>query len=423
MAEPDTSPPGVAPIERLLVYAAFSALALFVVYDTMIDLRPGVARSEHFAALIALLTLIGLTAWQWPQLRPEQRALILVTFGIVSLAGSFAVRGDRTGGGTDWSWLLLLVPGAGMLIGGIVLAFSGRRREGRVVRRRIAIAFGLLFYAWWVVLPLTMAVLATHRPVDEPANYEIGPGQREVRIETGDGVELTATYVPSRNGAVVITYPTKEWTASESRMLAQAGYGVLALEMRGYGESGGDVNRYGWDAAADVDAAVAFLAGEEGVDRIGGFGSSVGGEAMIDAAADNEELTAIVSEGAGERSIRETLIRGPAAVLALPQAAVLTVATAVLSGDSPPPSLEDEVARISPRAVFLINAENGSGGEELNADYARAAGEPKALWTVPGAEHTGGMAARPAEYASRVIDFFDRHLKPAGGEAATTDDE
>ena len=42
--------------------------------------------------------------------------------------------------------------------------------------------------------------------------------------------------------------------------------------------------------------------------------------------------------------------------------------------------------------------------------YYAAANEPKAIWKVPGAEHTGGIQARPAEYERRVAGFFDHAL-------------
>jgi fermentation-respiration switch protein FrsA (DUF1100 family) len=50
-------------------------------------------------------------------------------------------------------------------------------------------------------------------------------------------------------------------------------------------------------------------------------------------------------------------------------------------------------------------------GEALNRVYLEAAGEPKALWTVPDGGHTGGLSARPAEYERRVVGFFDRALR------------
>jgi fermentation-respiration switch protein FrsA (DUF1100 family) len=131
---------------------------------------------------------------------------------------------------------------------------------------------------------------------------------------------------------------------------------------------------------------------------------------MLEAAAGNPALAAVVSEGAGERSVRETLIFGPQAALAIPQQAVLTAAVAVLSGDPPPPSLDELIAEISPRPVLLIYGERGQAGEELNRDYYASAGEPKELWEVPGAGHTGGLDTAPDEYERRVVGFFDRAL-------------
>jgi fermentation-respiration switch protein FrsA (DUF1100 family) len=72
--------------------------------------------------------------------------------------------------------------------------------------------------------------------------------------------------------------------------------------------------------------------------------------------------------------------------------------------------LEDVVARIAPRAVLLVYAGHGAGGEELNVDFYRAAGQPKELWKIPEARHVGGYRARPAEYERRIVGFFDREL-------------
>jgi fermentation-respiration switch protein FrsA (DUF1100 family) len=117
-----------------------------------------------------------------------------------------------------------------------------------------------------------------------------------------------------------------------------------------------------------------------------------------------------MSEGAGSRSVREDLIRGPRGWLAIPAAAMQTAAVAVLSGTAPPPSLDALVPQISPRAVFLIHAGRGGGGEELNVDYYAAAKKPKTLWKIDEAGHVGGFQARPQEYERRVIGFFDRAL-------------
>jgi pimeloyl-ACP methyl ester carboxylesterase len=210
----------------------------------------------------------------------------------------------------------------------------------------------------------------------------------------------------------VIVYPGSASRAPQARVLADKGYGVLMLDMRGYASSDGDPNMFGWGAAGDVDAGVAFLRARRDVreGRIGGIGYSVGGELMLEAAAGSTGLRAVVADGAGERSVREAALRGAAGALALPTAAVQTVAVALLSGELPPPSLVDLVPHISPRPLLLIGAGRDNGGEDLQPHYYRAAAAPKTFWKIPEAGHTGGFEARPREYAARLLAFFERAL-------------
>jgi dienelactone hydrolase len=195
------------------------------------------------------------------------------------------------------------------------------------------------------------------------------------------------------------------------RMLARHGYGVLIFDPRGTGQSEGDP--YRWRGDKDVKAALDYLHGRPDVDpgRIGGLGLSLGGELMLETAGETDALKAVVSEGAGIRSIREvTLKPGVHKWLAAPFWATQSAALAVLSNQAPPPSLQDRVARISPRPLFLIYSGHPVGGEELNARFYAAAGEPKTLWKIDDARHTGGLQAHPREYQRRVLGFFDRAL-------------
>jgi fermentation-respiration switch protein FrsA (DUF1100 family) len=60
--------------------------------------------------------------------------------------------------------------------------------------------------------------------------------------------------------------------------------------------------------------------------------------------------------------------------------------------------------------MFLIYTTHGVDTEDLNPVYFAAAHQPKAIWVIPEAEHTGGIDARPREYERRVVGFFDRAL-------------
>ena len=94
-----------------------------------------------------------------------------------------------------------------------------------------------------------------------------------------------------------------------------------------------------------------------------------------------------------------------------PLQVVMRSAATVFANHAPPPRIVDRIGEIAPRPVFLIYAEPGMGGEHLRQPkYFAAAGEPKSIWKVPGAEHTGGIDARPAEYERRVVGFFNRAL-------------
>jgi uncharacterized protein len=235
----------------------------------------------------------------------------------------------------------------------------------------------------------------------EGADRNLGAPHEDVAFTTSDGLELRGWYVPSRNGAAVVAFPGRKGPQRQARMLVRHGYGVLLFDRRGEGASDGDPNAFGWAMDRDLKAAAAFLQRRPDVepDRIGGIGLSVGGEMLVQTAAESTAFKAVVSEGAGARSVRENLEkpRTLGRLSELGVSFVLTAGTAIFSNHAPPPNLKHLSAHITPRSVFFIYALHGTGGEEkeLNPKYYAAAGEPKQIWEIPEASHTGGITARP----------------------------
>jgi hypothetical protein len=127
---------------------------------------------------------------------------------------------------------------------------------------------------------------------------------------------------------------------------------------------------------------------------------------MLETASETDALKAVISDGAGIRSVREATLEWSA----VPIWAGITAATAVFSDDAPPPSLNDVVDRIAPRPVFFIYSAHGQGGENLSQDFYESAGEPKAVWEVPVGGHVGGAEALPRQYERRMVRFFDTAL-------------
>jgi fermentation-respiration switch protein FrsA (DUF1100 family) len=276
-----------------------------------------------------------------------------------------------------------------------------------------AVVFALFLF------PLYLSYVFTHVSLAKVPAARLGAPYEHVAFTTSDGLVLKGWYVSSRNGAAVVAFPGRRGPQRHARMLVRHGYGVLLFDRRGEGESDGDPNGFGWALDRDLKAAAAFLQHRPDVEpgRIGGIGLSVGGEMLLQTAAESEAYKAVVSEGAGARSIREELEK-PVTLgnwLGIPQSFVLTAGTALFSNHAPPPSLTSLTGRIAPRPMFLIYALHGTGGEEklLNPKYYAAAGAPKQIWEIPDASHTGGITARPREYERRVVGFLDRAL-PAG---------
>ena len=259
-------------------------------------------------------------------------------------------------------------------------------------------------------MPIAISILATHRPRQAVVAVDLGRPHERVTIRTQDGVDLAAWYVPSRNGAAVVSYPTRQGALPEARMLVRHGYGVLLVDARGYDGSDGDPNVLGWGGEPDIDAAVAWLRRRPDVRgaRIGGIGFSVGGEMMLQAAASNPALRAIVSEGAGVRSVREDLIRGPKGWLALPESALQTAAVALMSGTAPPPSLESLVRahRAARRLPRLRGPRRRRRGAERGLLRRRGQAEADVE------DRRGGSCRRVRGTTARVRAARDAILRP-----------
>jgi dienelactone hydrolase len=426
LAEPRSRPVHLvkaARLEKTLAVGSLAVIAVHVLDDNFLQPQPGTSAGDHLVSgLVPTAILLGAAA-AYPHLRAGLRATLALTLGLLGIvigvgeAGYYSLEVGPSG--DDYTGLLAIPAGA-LLVGlGAATLWRTRRRDDSLPRRylrRLLVLLGAAVVLAFFLFPFSLAYVFTHVSRVKVPAANLGAPYERVSFRTSDGLRLKGWYVPSRNGAAVVAFPGRKGPQKQARMLLRHGYGVLLFDRRGEGESGGDPNAFGWAMDRDLKAAAAFLRHRPDVEpnRIGGIGLSVGGEMLIQTAAESAAFKAVVSEGAGARSLREDLEK-PRTLDTLPQLAVsfvLTAGTAVFSNHLPPPNLKQLSARIAPRSVFFIYALHGTGGEEkqLNPKYYAAAGEPKQIWEIPESSHTGGIEARPREYERRVIGFFDRAL-------------
>ena len=354
-----------------LARLAIGVVALHVVDDNFLQPNPGTSAADHVLGGLVPLALLATAGVFYGRLRAGARATVALVAGFFGiLAGTEAVHYSLAAGpsGDDFTGLLSILAGLTLLGLGVVTLWTSRRRDDRLwwrYSRRLLLVLGTLFLAVSVLFPVAIAYVVTHAARAHVPAADLGTAYEEVQFTTSDGLRLSGWYIPSRNGAAVISFPGRASSQQRAKLLARHGYGVLLFDRRGEGESEGDPNLFGWQGERDIHAAVAFLQGRADVDpeRIGGIGLSVGGEMMIEAAAESPELKAIVTEGASSRSVRDELASPGGGWQEIVGNAVATSATAIFTDNLPPAPLTSLVPRDLGRRALRLRRARPAGRE------------------------------------------------------------
>ena len=240
------------------------------------------------------------------------------------------------------------------------------------------------------------------------------PDLKEVSFKNRNGLPVAGWYSPSRNrAAVVITHGTNSDRASmldETKILAAAGFGVLAMDWPGCGASAGTV-KWGSDERDALKAALDWLAERQDVDpsRIGGLGFSMGAFVMTQVASMDPRLSAVILE-ASPPSFEEYTRWAHRKWGALSEfgATVGLKASGMATSEMRP---IDVIPTIYPRKMLIIGGSMDTVVPEfMTRALHAAAGTSASLWIVQGAGHGGYLQASPAEYPERIIGFFTEQL-------------
>jgi dienelactone hydrolase len=306
-----------------------------------------------------------------------------------------------------------LVAGIGLAVAGTVVGTRGQRAS-----RQIGAGVGTVAAAVIVIFVVAPAVAATNVPHPDlgatPASR--GLDYETLTLTTDDGVRLAGWYLPSTNRAAVVLLhgagSTRSDVVDEAAVLARHGFGVLLLDARGHGHSGGRAMDFGWHGDSDIAAATGYLANRPDVDpqRLGVVGMSMGGEEALGATATNNLIRAVVAEGATARSAAdEAWLSDEYGLRGLLQEQLEHAqdwVTDSLTSASVPTSNRAAVEASGDIRYLLITA--GDVPDEGHAAAHVAAGAPDRVqtWTVRGAGHTEGLETQPDEWEGRVIAFL-----------------
>jgi uncharacterized protein len=133
----------------------------------------------------------------------------------------------------------------------------------------IALTVLLFFFQRQLIFPAPQTVLAAPPP-----------GYRFVETRTDDGLTLRAAFREAAPGKPTLLFfhgnaDSISGADAATRALAEAGYGAMLVEYRGYGGNPGSPSEAGF--YADAEAAIAWLAGQGiGAQKIVIIGNSIG---------------------------------------------------------------------------------------------------------------------------------------------------
>jgi pimeloyl-ACP methyl ester carboxylesterase len=351
------------------------------------------------------------------------RALLAATIGVSVLLIGVAVYFPHLvlgqAAGSDFTGILFALSG----ILSLGLAFNIALRGHRRLVQAAATALVLFVIVQWVLYPAFMAAMHINapRPAIPVASALHIPGAADVTFPTRDGVRLAAWYVPGSNGAAVIllhgTGQSRLGTLEHLRMLAAAGYAVLAIDARGHGLSQGQPNSWGWRAADSLAGATDFLRRQLGVDpaRIAALGLSTGAIEALRAAAEGVPLRAVVADGCGPLTLGDeaVLAHGWTVPIDLSATWITMRLTTLFSGDAEPAPLVDIVNRIRVPVMFIAanpaidpGLGHPPGERVLSEVYRDRLGARATLWQLSDAGHCEALSVHPEQYKVRVTAFL-----------------
>jgi pimeloyl-ACP methyl ester carboxylesterase len=271
----------------------------------------------------------------------------------------------------------------------------------------VGLCAGASAYVW-----TTGSQAIARRPVATFALPVELPVERVVLTQDG-APDLVGWIVarPGSCGAVVLLHgrgSSKQSLVARARMLFDAGYSVLLFDLSGHGESGGEVQGFGYAEGADAGRIHAFARDRFSGGPVGAIGNSLGAAALVfatpDARADAyvlEQLYATLWETTALRAALPYL-RGLQATVLLAQ---MPFRLGYSAADVRP---VDRIGEID-RPILLLAGEADRFVDPGQTLSLQAASGAQLVW-FEGTGH-GDLERRDSrKYREAVLPFLARNL-------------
>ena len=241
----------------------------------------------------------------------------------------------------------------------------------------------------------------------------------DISIQVGDGHTLSGWYIPAEASDKAVIFIHGHGADRHEGMrwfkaVHQAGFNILAFDLRNQGKSAKSFSTMGYFEKRDVIAALDYLQQQKQIESIGIFGTSMGAATSIMAMVDDSRIAAGVFE-AGWANLDDLYSEIIEQHMGLPSYPLLPLTTWMLEQrtgmEMAKLNPEDMLADIAPRPVFIIHCsgDNLIGFSHGERNYA-AAKKPKEFWKSPCQMHARAWQSDPEYIEQRVTNYFTKYL-------------
>ena len=241
----------------------------------------------------------------------------------------------------------------------------------------------------------------------------------DISIQVGDGHTLSGWYIPAEASDKAVIFIHGHGADRHEGMrwfkaVHQAGFNILAFDLRNQGKSAKSFSTMGYFEKRDVIRALDYLQQQKQIESIGIFGTSMGAATSIMAMVDDSRIAAGVFE-AGWANLDDLYSEIIEQHMGLPSYPLLPLTTWMLEQRTGMEMVklnpEDMLADIAPRPVFIIHCsgDNLIGFSHGERNYA-AAKKPNEFWKSPCQMHARAWQSDPEYIEQRVTNYFTKYL-------------
>jgi dipeptidyl aminopeptidase/acylaminoacyl peptidase len=264
-----------------------------------------------------------------------------------------------------------------------------------------------------------------HKPL-KPTPEDFGAKYENIIFRArNDGMKIAGWYMqnPASKSAIILVHGRFENRASAmsctfpklAAALHKAGFSVLMIDLRGHGKSETARCDFGLKSKNDVLGAVDWLTAQGfAPGQIGALGISIGGSAVNYAAAEEPAIGAIVGDStySDMKPVAEIIWQDEYGLPHFFLPGVFLMHRILMGFDIRDAVPLNAVREMEPRPIFFIHCKSDKIIPITQTKEMVAAMPGAESWIIDkGCEHAQIYPSIPEAYESRVISFFQKHLR------------